>query len=276
MNKLSSNGSAQLKLYASLLAFVLLCMVGLRYCSNPPVGKEKERRASQGDTIDVAISYSPVTLYRYADTLGGFGYDMLRAIEKQNEMVFKLHPVTSLEMSLNGLDEGLYDVVVYNVAKTADIDKRFVFTEPVGFDKQVLIQKCDTTGNIMVKNQLDLARKRVWVEAASPAVLRLKHLSAEIGDTIFVESVNDYSSEQLFIMTAIGEIPLSVVNENVARQLAVDYPQVDISTDVSFTQFQAWIIRAADSISINRINSAITNFKNTSDYSRLLKQYNLE
>ena len=273
MNRPVKKGGAQIALYAGLLLFVVLAMTGLRYCSNPPAGAEKERRESGGDTIDVAISYSPVTLYRYADTLGGLGYDMMRALSAQDGFVFKFHPVTSLEQSMKGLEDGLYDLVVYDTAKTADTDERFAFTEPVSFDKQVLVQRRDSAGNVPVGSQLELARKRVWVEAESPAILRLKHLSAEIGDTIFVEPVSDYTSEQLFIMAAIGEVPLAVVNESVARKLAGEYPQVDISTGVSFTQFQAWLMRSDDSTRLHRLNQSIVKFKSTPAYTALISKY---
>ncbi len=275
MKELEKKRGSQAMLLVVLLLCVISLMLSLRHCSRPPSGSEKQHIASGGDTIDVAISYSPMTLYRYDDTLGGFSYDVLRLIAADDSagFVFKFHPVTSLDDALNGLESGLYDVVVADVAKTADFDSAFVFTEDVYLDKQVLVQPRDTAGNVIVNNQLDLAGRQVWVEASSSALLRLTNLSDEIGDTIHIISDKDYSSEQLFIMTALHEIPMAVVNERVARKLSADYPDVDISTGISFTQFQSWLVRAADHRLQQRLDSAILRVKSSPAYEDLSIRY---
>jgi len=273
MKKLEKKRGSQALLLVVVLLCVLSLMTSLRHCSRPPSGTEKQRTASGGDTIDVAISYSPMTLYRYADTLGGFSYDMLRALSASHGFIFKYHPVTSMDQALDGLGDGLYDVVVADVAKTVDFDSGFAFTDEVYLDHQVLVQRRDSVGNVSVGSQLELAGKQVWVENSSPALLRLKHLAEEIGDTIFVRTVNDYNSEQLFLMTALGEIPMAVVNRLVAQKLSADYPQIDISTSISFTQFQSWLTRSADKSLIGKLNEAIKEFKSTDDYDILVERY---
>lgn len=273
MRKIEKKGRGQTSLMLGLLALVIILMISLRYCSRPPGGAEKIRQPSGGDTVDVAISYSPMTLYRYADTLGGFSYDMLRLIAATGNFEFKFHPVTSMEQALEGLGTGLYDLLVADIAKTAGLDSSFEYTEDVYLDKQVLVQPKDSAGLMAVSSQLDLGGKEVWVEAASPALTRLKHLSEEMGDTIMVRTDNQYNSEQLFIMTALGEIPMAVVNELVARKLAPDYPSVDISTGISFTQFQSWITRASDRRLLDSLNTAISRFKSTGQYETLVNRY---
>ncbi len=259
--------------YVILLFIALGLMLSIRYCSSPPAGTPKQHRASGGDTIDVAIAYSPMTLYRFADTLGGFSYDMLRQMAPAEGLTLRFHPVTSMEQSLRGLSDGLYDLVVADIAKTADFDTAYAFTDDVYLDNQVLVQRRDSAGNVEVASQLDLADRKVWVEASSPAAMRLANLAAEIGDTIRVVTDASYGSEQLFIMTALGEIPLAVVNARIARILAADYPQADISTGISFTQFQSWIVRSSDAELLRRVNSAIARFKATPAYASLGQRY---
>lgn len=266
----------QLASYVVLLLCAVAAMFALKHCSRPPAGAEKTAAASGGDTIDVAISYSPMTLYRYADTLGGFSYDLLRQLSASGKFPVKFHPMTSLEKSMAGLDEGVYDLVVADVARTTEIDStRYVFTDDIYLDKQVLVQRRDSAGGVSVGTQLDLGGKHVWVESQSPAFWRLRNLSAEIGDTIFIESQAEYTSEQLFLLTAVGDIPMSVVNERVARIMAADYPDVDVSTAVSFTQFQAWMLRGNDAQLLSRINAAVSAYRGTAAYKSLAKRYGL-
>lgn len=267
--------SGQMVAYPVLLVVVLGLMFSLRYCSTPPAGTEKVERPSDGDTIDVAITYSPMTLYRYDDTLGGFSYDMLRRAGGEAGLDLKFHPVTSTSKALDGLRRGLYDVVVSGMARITDLDTAFVFTSDVYLDKQMLVQRKTVDGEVRFKNQLDLAGADVLVEGSSPAFWRLRHLSDEIGDSINIQSDFDYTSEQLFIKVAVGEAECAVVNESVARAMASDYPEVDISTDISFTQFQSWICRRGDTIMLKRLNRLIDSFKVSDGYKNLATRYGI-
>ena len=266
---------AQLLLYVVLLLIVVFLMLSLRWCSTPPSGNQRTGRASGGDTIDVAISYSPMTLYRYADTLGGFSYDMLRSIASANGMVLKFHPVTSTSAALTGLREGLFDLIVSDMARTTEVDSAFAYSSDVYLDRQVLVQPVSSDSLSFIASQLDLAGRNVWVEASSPAYMRLRNLANEIGDTITIHADSLYTSEQLFLSVAVGDVPCAVVNESVARRLSPDYPQVDISIAVSFTQFQAWMMRRNDASLRSSIDSAITRFTRTPKYVTLLQRYGL-
>ena len=74
-------------------------------------------------------------------------------------------------------------------------------------------------------------------------------------------------------MTAIGEIKQAVINEKVAQKLAKKYPFVDISTDISFTQFQPWIVNKNDSILHDSLNSWIQTIKLNQYYNSLSNKY---
>ena len=254
-----------------LLFFVIILMVLLRTCSFSFPGSDKKR--SGGDTIDIAIEYGPLSLYRYDDTLGGFAYDILRHIEEQEGMRFKFHPVMTLKESLKGIDKGYYRMVVTAMPINADLRKRYSTTLPVFLDRQVLVQMKSDQDSDYVRSQLDLAGKRVYVMAGSPVAERLHNLASEIGDTIYVFEDPLYGSEQLFILAATGEIPRAVVTERTAKSLIDYYPEADISTAVSFTQFQRWLLSLEDSILCNRFDSIINVYKDKPFYKRLEKRY---
>ena len=69
----------KMKVYLGLLIAVIVLMIVLSRYSRPSVGTP----GSGGDTIDVALEYSPLSFYTYGDTLGGYNYDLLRLISKQ-------------------------------------------------------------------------------------------------------------------------------------------------------------------------------------------------
>ncbi len=274
MKQFPSQNTVRPVLYITLLVAALACMWMLRKCSTPSPYSAAESRHSGGDTIDVAIEYSPLSIYRYGDTLGGFNYDMLRLISRNENIPLKFHPLTALPEALDGLDRGLYDVVVADIAASADYQKRYSLTRPVYIDRQVLVQMRDSV--LMVKSPLQLAGKEVWVSANASVVSRLHNLAAEIGDSIIVHQDSVYGSEQLVMLVAAGEISLAVVNESLARSMAADYPLLDFGTEVSFSQFQPWLLRKSDTILTARLDSAIVRFRNTDEGRGLLKRYLLK
>lgn len=262
-------------LYVVLLVAALTCMVMLRECSIFRSYRVSDRPAS-GDTLDVAIEYSPMSLYRYADTLGGFNYDVIRQIAAQKGVPLKFHPLTNISQGLEGLDSHKYDILVADVARTTDMQDRVIFTEPSFLDKQVLVQLRDSaTHKGRVTSQIDLGGDTIWVPKGSPAVSRLYNLSREIGREIPVKESDEYGSEQLFMLTSLGQIPMAVVNEATALRLAKDYPQVDVSLGISFTQFQSWLIARDRRQLADSVNAALKEFKDSESYARLAKRYRL-
>ena len=232
-----SSKRGQMALYMALLAIVVACMVALSMCDKP-VDAPGER-PSGGDTLDIAIEYSPVTYYTYDDTLGGYNYDLLRMIADSVGCPMKFHPVVTLEKALSGLDDGRYDVLVAQFPMTARDTSRFAFTEPIYIDQQVLVQR---RGRQAIHSQLDLAGDTVWVVKGSPMIGRIASLSREIGDTIYVHVDELYGPEQLIMMVSAGEIRYAVVNRSIARAMAARLPNIDRSVAISLSQFQSWMV----------------------------------
>ena len=232
-----SSKRGQMILYMLLLAIVVACMVALSMCDKPV--EAPGERPSGGDTLDIAIEYSPVTYYTYDDTLGGYNYDLLRMIADSVGCPVKFHPVVTLEKALAGLDEGRYDVLVAQFPMTARDTSRFAFTEPIYIDQQVLVQR---RGSQAIHSQLDLAGDTVWVVKGSPMIGRIASLSREIGDTIYAHVDELYGPEQLIMMVSAGEIRYAVVNRSIARAMAARLPNIDRSVAISLSQFQSWMV----------------------------------
>lgn len=256
-------------IYVMLLFVVVVGMISLRRCGS---GKGADAEENGIDTLHVAIEYAPMSMYTYADTLGGFNYDVLRVISRNYGMPMMFHPIVSRQEGITGLMDGTYDILVADIPATLGNEEGLKYTEPVYLDRQVLVQQRDSAGNIAVKSVLELGDRTVWVVKDSPMVTRLHNLSEEIGDTIYVNEYDGTSSEQLFILTAIGEIGMCVVNDMTAKRMAQQYPNVDTSTKVSFTQFQSWLIRDDHPLE-DSLNSIIRSLKQQPEYRDLQQRY---
>ena len=222
---------------------------------------------ARGDTLTVAVAYSPMSLYRHGDELGGLNYEMMRSLSAMFGFLVKFFPVVDLEDALSDLSNGHYDVLMADIPVFASLREKFRFTVPVYTDHQVLVS-LDST----IRSPLGLAGKRVFVAAGSPAVYRLENLAREIGDTIHVEQTH-YSAEQLVMLTATGKLPRAVVNEDVARSLLREYPALLISSDISFTQLESWILNR-DSVALQqRLDQCIDSFRKTPEYVRIVSRW---
>lgn len=237
-------------LYVVLLAVALGLMLTARQCSTKRIGERPDPVAG-GDTLNVAIEISPTGLSLAGDSLSGEYYDLLREACRRHGRPVRFHPYTRLEDALSWLKEGRCRLIVGDLPVTAELRDRLIFVDPVGVDKQVLVQLSDSTA---VKTQFDLGGKKVHVPKESPYIQRLRNLSHEIGDTIYIVEDSDYSSEQLVILTAVGEIPRAVVNRAIAESLRSRYPRLDLSVDISFNQFQSWALAPRDSLLRDTLN----------------------
>lgn len=229
-----------------------------------------------GDTVAIAIEMSPMTYTFSGDTAVGFEYEVMKEIARRHNLPVVFHPFAPLEYAFDGLDKGDFDMVIASVPATKKISDLFLITDDIYLDRQVLVTHCDSCNNpnkSEIPAQMRLLEDTVWVADSSPIISRLRNLSHEMGDTIYVETRPGYTSEHLVILTAKGEIRQAVVNETVARRLAEQYPDIDISTPVSLNQFQPWVLNKNKTELRDSLNVWIARFKQTPEYKRLVEKY---
>ena len=256
-------------IYLMLLVVTLLSMVALKNCDRF-LGQKSDKSAPE---LVVAMEYAPLSCYTYDDTLGGFSYDLLRMVARYAGLKPVYQPMVTLSTSLEQLKNGSYRMVCAEFPVTKETKQEYLFTNPIYIDRQVLVQRKQDDGSVAVKSLLDLAQDTVWVVDGSSIQTRLSNLSREIGDTIYVKTDKEYGAEQLFMRVASGEIKQAVMNEGVASVLAKRYPDVDISTAISFSQFQSWVLRKGDEAFCDSINSWLEAVKATHGYRILYNRY---
>lgn len=261
-----------LGIVAGLIAMTAISMF-IRQCSIPVTYVPDERAG--GDTLNVAIELSPMTLSTASDTLSGFGYEMLMQIAGSREIPIKINAFTSLPEALEKLDNGRYDIVISDMPVTASLKDFYGFTIPVYRDRQVLVQLIDSSGCIDVQSQQQLGGKEVWTAAGTPVAARLHTLSREIGDTILVCEDKSHTEEQLLLSVVIGEIPRAAAGQFVAQRMAVDYPQLDTSVDLSFSQLKCWTVRKDNTVLTDSLDKWINAFMSSPAYDSLLKRYDI-
>ena len=107
----------------------------------------------------------------------------------------------------------------------------------------------------------------------SPSISRIQNLSNEIGDTIYILEIEKYGQEQLLAMVANGDIEYAVCDEHIAQALASNFPQLDLQTAISFTQFYSWGVNIENTILLDTLNAWLRTYKETPAFKQLMKKY---
>lgn len=219
--------------------------------------------------------YNAVSLHVQEDTIGGFDYELLNAFAKAKGLQLEITPATTFGQRFEGITEGRYDLLAAPTAITSRLKDTLNFTHTILLSKQVLVQrkKDKTNDSLYVGSLLDLASKNIYVVKDAPATTRIHNLMTEIGDTIFIHEEERYGSEQLLAMVAAGDIDYAVCEENIAQASLKDFPNLDIHTDISFTQFYSWGVNKHSTALLDTLNLWLDEYTKSKAYQKLYKKY---
>lgn len=230
----------------------------------------------------IAITdYNSTDYFIYRGQPMGYQYDMLQDLA--DHMNIKLEVVVSnnLEETFTCLRMGDCDLIALNLSVTGLRRRQVNFIIPHGQTRQVLIQRKPENWESMsesridralIRNQLDLAGKKVYVQHNSAFFRRMLNLTEEIGDTIEIVDVPE-DSETLIMLVADGQIDYTVCDENVARVNQTYYPNLDIQTAISFPQNLAWAVNSEAFELKQVIDEWLAQYRQSTRYAVIYNKY---
>lgn len=218
--------------------------------------------------LRVAMNYNPLGYYRQGDdTITGLQHDMVQALAKELGVEVSVVVNADLDGSIEDLENGEYDLLARLIPVTKELKEKVQFTNPICLDRQVLVQRKKNALNQdkpYIKSQLELPGHCISMPKNSPYISRLRNLAQEIGDTIQIEEIANYQSEQLIILVAKGDLDYTVCNYNLAKKIGEQYDQLDYKTAISFSQMQAWAVNKKSKALLEEVNKWID--KNTDKF----------
>lgn len=226
--------------------------------------------------LRVVTDYNQLGYYVSGDTIAGFNHDLLQLFQSFIPGVkVEIFVENNLEKSIEGLESRKYDLIARNITTIEELRSRLAFSQPIARSKYVLIQRKAMFNDSIspIRDHLNLAKKTIYVPKGSPAMVRLKNLSFEIGDTIYIVEDDIYEATQLAMMVAKGEIDYSVCEEGVAEKIKSVLPEVDMLTDIGFTHLEAWAVRKDAPILLDSLNTWISRIQETKEYAKIYKKY---
>lgn len=236
---------------------------------------------SRGKLIAVT-DFNSTNYFIYKGEPMGFNYELLKSFSDNIGIDLEIISENQLDNAFELLNTGKADLVAIGLTVNSSRKKDILFTEPIDETRQVLVQRkprnwrsltADAVDKKLIRNQLGLARKAIYVQAGSSHVERLETLASELGDSINIIEV-PFDSEKLIRDVAEGLIDYTVCDENIAIVNATYYRDIDIATPVSFPQNLAWGVRKENSDKLlYELNRWITSYKKTGSYALLYAKY---
>jgi membrane-bound lytic murein transglycosylase F len=268
----------------TFLATVFISCSDLHHSSknlDKPIACDLDSIRKRGKLIAVT-DFNSTDYFIYKGEPMGFNYELLKSFSDNIgidlEVITENHPDKALSM----LNTGKADLLANSLTVSSAGEKDVRYTEPVGETRQVLVQRkprnwstmsAEALEKMLIRNQTGLARKTVYVQAGSSHAEQLISQVKEIGDSVNIIEV-PYESEKLIQNVASGEIDYTVCNENLAQVNATYYPNIDVSTPVSFSQNIAWGLRRNNSDALlSELNRWIVSFRATESYALLYAKY---
>lgn len=270
--------------YLILSLLILSCGSEQTPKQSSPKKKKKDKhdlvldRVLRDSVLRAATDYGSVSYLIYRGETIGYQFELLQELTKylgvELELVIEKSPQRGIEM----LNDGEIDLIAMGLTITNERKEKILFTEPIMTSEQVLVQRLpdgfqkmrtlDEIESHLIRNQIYLADRTVYVQTGTIFSARLKTLADEIGDTIqIMEEEKDV--EELIQAVASGEIDFTIADKHIALVNARYYDNLDVKTPISFPQRIAWAVQPGQYGLVDTINAWLDEF-NKSLLSRLL------
>ncbi len=270
-----------------ILILIFLALMSCNQKTDSSQAKEKKQKSTwqkikERGKIIAVTEYTSTDYFIYKGQPMGFQYELLQKLSEYLGIELEVVLSNDLDDSFVMLQDGEYDLMAMDLTITKERSRMIDFTSPIGQTRQILIQKkpegwqgmrFKEYDSRMIRSRLDLAKKEIYVKSNTVFADRLKTLSDEIGDTIFITEMENYSVEEIIALVASGDVPYTICDEHVAKVNAAYYSNIDIKTNISFSQNLAWAVpRGSDSLRFY-LNMFIKNNLSKKWYANLYNKY---
>lgn len=221
-----------------LVIIIFFAFYGLTSCENiqEKLGQRKQFVVVVEDTIGEQYLWAK----KFCDSL------KLPAVYMENP---------NLSRCIEGLKTGEYALLAKKIIITSDLRDQVAFTTNLSVDKQVLVQRvCGDTSCVYIDDLIKMEGKNIYVTTASPSILRLENIQHEIGANFEIIETPHTQCDYLLEQLSNGVIDYVACDYETALEKIVQYPNLDVKTIISFSQFKAWAVNIDSTHLLNNLN----------------------
>jgi len=227
----------------------------------------------------IAITHNNSTGYFiYRGLPMGMHYDMLKALSKKMDLELEIIVEDDLTKGIALLNSGKADILAVDLTYTKERNKTINYTLPIGYNKQVIVQRKKAYGKkakktAFLKRALDLDGREVYVQKGTIFTSELKHVEEVTGSSFKIIEDSIHTQEELVLMVSSGQIDYTACDARVAKANQAYVGNLDYHIALSVEQKLCWAVpQGADSLK-NYINNWLKSFTQSTKYAVLNKKY---
>lgn len=245
-------------------------------------GRVVLERVLASKKLRAASDYGYINYLFYRGEPIGYQYELLKNFAKYLDVELEIVIDKDLDDCINKLNKDEVDLIGMGLTETRDRNKILEFTDPILITKQVLVQRkpefydklvtFDDIEFFLFNEPFHLHGKTIYIEKGSEFAEKLKLLAAESNDSIIILE-EDKDVEELIRAVAKGEIDYTIADKHIALVNSLYYPNLDVSTPVSFPQKISWAAKLGDKRLTDTINFWLDLFNETEASKDLYNKY---
>jgi len=247
-----------------------------------PIAFDLDSIKERGVLRALVIS-GPTSFFIYKGATMGYEYEMLTRFADHLDVKLELVVVNSFSDLGEMLNTGEGDLIAHGLTVTQNRQKYFGFTDYLYLTHQVLVQRKPTGWRRLKQHQIDraliqdpieLIGDTVSIRNHSSYMLRLVNTMSEVGGTIYVDTASSQmSTDQLIAGVEAGEIKYTIADNTLAEINANHYPDLDVTTRMSFSQRASWVVRLNSLQLQEALDEWIGEMKNKTEYYVIFNKY---
>lgn len=248
----------------------------------PPIDYDLDSIIERG-VLKAIVVGGPTSFFIYRGESMGFEYELLNRFAEELGVKLELVVAKNFDELGEWLNSGKGDVIAHGMTVTLKRQQKFAFSEYLYLTHQVLVQskpdnwrkmKLHEIDRALVHDAIELIGDTVSIRNNSSYMSRIKNLMGEIGGVIYIDTASsELSTDELIGSVGNGEMKYTIADNTLAEIHAFHYPNLVVSTPISFSQRASWVLRKNSSQLQEKLNEWIINMKKHSEYYVIYNKY---
>lgn len=226
--------------------------------------------------VKVAVDLSPIDFgISSSGNMEGLQYDLLSLLLPDTTVQWI--PFTSRREALEALAKREVDLYATSFAwSTNETIESVATTSPLYVSGFALVHAVDSTDRSWSEVFAESEHIPIYIplEAHDIRVLLENLQDLSYPEIEIVDS--EESAESLCLAVARGDIPYTICNRDIARQIRDRIGGIIVEESIAFDLHQVWVLRNDDANLLELLNRRIDEYKETYTWSEILKKYGMK
>lgn len=228
-------------------------------------------KVEQRGVLNVCTYYNTTDYYVYKGVPKGFHYDLVKDFADYLGVKLHIDVNSNVEESLRELNEGKYDLVAMSLSVTNDRKEQINFTSPLFSTNKVLVQ--NKKRDSLIRDIHDLKGKEIFVQEGTTYKSFLRELNDSLQLDLKITEVEYLTYEDILLQVEKGELPLTVIDKNIAQIAAQYMTHIDYSLELSDSEPVAWAVSGNTKYLLQELNQWLEAMKKTEKFPVLYNRY---